>query len=966
MDNLIIEIKRNLELMGVSEKPIILEQKQMADEIADLIINASRAAKNDGKKAKDIINFGGIKTDLEQLDGLLNSMKKFNRLEPSRQIETLSLLDKIFPDKVTKSFFDEFVTGGEEDLLYAVSQNSPKIKTVEELKNWLEIGADFDEKDANMAANILGDKFLKRADDYGRHLEELETNPKAEFDGFTTDEAKAKQSERINKASDTGRAGDDVIDTPNASRTDVDGEREIVGPEEINPKNPAKTIDGEDILYDAYGRPTVPKRIKPKETEEIPNNTPDPELKIDNYSKLSEVTEALRNSGNKFVKNNKKEFDELENLLKKYEDKNLTLSEKQQIKREVEKLSKNLTSRWKRTFIGKKEIKKFIEELKSIEGELSPRDRTIVNQFKSIFEDGIEDYLNSVSGLKKLLMMIRGVFKGLGDSWSDKQTLYKSIKNLFKSFGLKKESEFNAELLYDSIEGIFATPKVVTKWKRLQKRLENVKPEDGKSQEAYVTFVSSLIYGFIGKSVAVAIPLAAIKAIVGRLVSGQIQAKLDKLKSGEELTEEERYELIQYLSYIIQADYDRYLKQYGESIADPDVLNIANNFFDELDPDTNWGYIPSINRFNAFSEGYNFIMSLEYFGSGDSSGPKNKIDEWINKIATDIVNNTFDANDIIGEIDKDKNSIFSSDIIMNEFEIVEDYIRQFAEHNVDLIPTSWSEFNNNLKADLKTIYKRETPENLHRKEFFDNYVSLENGNFKLKTKSGKDLTFVKKALDGKPPRWYFSINGGDGVYTFDNPAFNKSKLKPISEWSTTQNESIIGLISVLLEEVDDEFGPSEQERIEQERSEREGSSNGTSENDGSSTSSESEDNNESELDSVLRAVRSGDKIKSKGGNFTYLKDSSDKIKSNIKDILNGARNDARRPHRDAIHVTLTNPSDYNSQKVVLAGTSEVDGSEVQYDIEKDPSGVEWGWIDNTGNEEGRRVWKSFSEYKNRQ
>ena len=964
MNNLLIEIKRNLELMGVSEKPIILEQRQVADEIADLINNAIRAAKAEGEKGRDIINFGGRKTTLDQLKGFLDSMRKFDDLELSRKIETLGYIDEIFPDKVTKSFFDEFLPNGEEELLNVISKHTPKITTVEELKDWFKTNG-FGDENADFAANILGDKFLKRADDYGRHLEELETNPKAEFDGFTTDEAKAKQSERINKASDTGRAGDD-IDTPNASRTDVDGERDIVGPEEINPKNPAKTIDGEDILYDAQGRPTVPKRIKPKETEEIPNNTPDPELKIDDYSKLSEVTQTLRDSGNKFVKNNKKEFDELEKLLKKYEDKNLTLSEKQQIKREIEKLSKKLTSRWKRTFIGKKEIKKFIEELKSIEGELSPRDRTIVNQFKSIFEDGIEDYLNSVSGLKKLLMMIRGVFKGLGDSWSDKQTLYKSVKNLFKSFGLKKESKFDANLLYDSVEGIFATPKVVTKWRRLQERLKEVKPGDGKSQEAYVTFVSSLIYGFIGKSVAVAIPLAAIKAIVGRLVSGQIQAKLDKLKSGEELTEEERYELIQYLSYIIQADYDRYLKQYGEAKADPILLNLANNFLDELDPDTNWEYIPAISRFNAFSEGYNYIMSAEYFGSGDSSAPKNKIDEWINKIATDIVDNTFDANNIIGEIDKDKYSIFSSDIVMNEFEIVEDYIKQFAEHNVDLIPTSWSEFNNNLKFDLKTIYKRETPENLHGKEFFDNYVSLENGNFKLKTKSGKDLTFVKKALDGNPPRWYFSINGGDGVYKFDNPAFNKSKLKPISEWSTTQNESIIGLISVLLEQVDDEFGPSEQERIEQERSEREESSNGTSENDGSSTSSESEDNNESELDAVLRAARGGHKIKSKGGNFTYLKDSSDKIKSDIKTILNGARNDARRPHRDAIHVTLTNPSDYNSQKVVLAGTSEVDGSEVQYDIEKDPSGVEWGWIDNTGDEEGQRVWKSFSEYKNRQ
>jgi hypothetical protein len=182
MDNLIIEIKRNLELMGVGEKPIILEQRQVADEIADLIKNAVRAARSDGKKAEDIINFGGKPTTLEQIEGLLDRMRKFEELEVSKQIESLSLLDNIFPDRVTKSFFDAFVSGGEEDLLYAVSQHSPKIKTVEELKNWLKINGDFDEKDVNMAANILGDKFLKRADDYGRHLEELETNPKAEFD----------------------------------------------------------------------------------------------------------------------------------------------------------------------------------------------------------------------------------------------------------------------------------------------------------------------------------------------------------------------------------------------------------------------------------------------------------------------------------------------------------------------------------------------------------------------------------------------------------------------------------------------------------------------------------------------------------------------------------------------------------------------------------------------------------------
>ena len=127
----------------------------------------------------------------------------------------------------------------------------------------------------------------------------------------------------------------------------------------------------------------------------------------------------MRDSGNKFVKKNKKEFDKLDKLLNDYENKSLSLSEKQQIKREIEKLSKKLTSLWKRTFINKKEIEKFIKELKSIEGELSSRDKNIVNEFISVFENGIEGYLNSVSSFRKLLMLLRGAFRGIRDVKTD-------------------------------------------------------------------------------------------------------------------------------------------------------------------------------------------------------------------------------------------------------------------------------------------------------------------------------------------------------------------------------------------------------------------------------------------------------------------------------------------------------------------------------------------------------------------
>ena len=68
MDNLIIEIKRNLELMGVSEKLIILEQRKISDGISELINSAITSARNDGKKATDIISFGGGReTTLKQI-----------------------------------------------------------------------------------------------------------------------------------------------------------------------------------------------------------------------------------------------------------------------------------------------------------------------------------------------------------------------------------------------------------------------------------------------------------------------------------------------------------------------------------------------------------------------------------------------------------------------------------------------------------------------------------------------------------------------------------------------------------------------------------------------------------------------------------------------------------------------------------------------------------------------------------
>jgi hypothetical protein len=968
MDNLIIEIKRNLELMGVGEKPIILEQRQVADEIADLIKNAVRAARSDGKKAEDIINFGGKPTTLEQIEGLLDRMRKFEELEVSKQIESLSLLDNIFPDRVTKSFFDAFVSGGEEDLLYAVSQHSPKIKTVEELKNWLKINGDFDEKDVNMAANILGDKFLKRADDYGRHLEELETNPKAEFDGFTTDESKANQSERISKASDTGRAGDD-IDTPNTSRTDVDGEREIVGPEKINPKNPAKTIDDRDIIYDAQGNPTVAvEKIKPKETEEIPNNTPDPELKIDDYSKLSEVTQALRDSGNKFVKKNKKEFDELEKLLEKYEDKNLTLSVKREIGRKVKNLSDKLTGRWKRGFVRKKEIKKFIEELKSIGGELNPRDKTIVKDFISVFENGIEGYLNSVSSFRKLLMLLRGAFRGIRDVKTDWDGL--SSRILRKIPYVKKmyttPLDVSNKNWVDTAENILALPQIRTKTKRLKDALrDNSNTYKG---EAVSRYIVSLAVGWFAKVAAIASLSAFIKASLGRYINLQVADKLKDAKDGKTLSEEEIQELKKHLSYLTKLDYDEYIDSEGK---DEILFNVLFNFFDELDPNNTLGWIPTINRLQTVGEILSYVSQSE-LGSSKGSDSINAVDEWIDKITNAALDGSAELEDMLNEVDVD--NLIPVDKLVNELEVVQNYIEDFEAEGMDLTQTSWDVYSTTPL--LKTQYSSEALESMKTKDFFDKYVLLKNGKLTLKTNSGKNITF-KKTDAGAGTRWYFSVEGrGDDLFKFDNEGFRKSKLKPVSEWTTQQNENIIGLISVLLEQVDDEFGPSEQERIEQERSEREESSNGTSENDGSSTSSESEndgsstsseseDNNESELDMIRRAA--GNKIKSKGGNFTYLKDSSDKIKSDIKTILNNARNDARRPHRDAIHVTLTNPSDYNSQKVVLAGTSEVDGSEVQYDIEKDPDkGVEWGWIDNTGDEEGQRVWKSFSEYKNRQ
>jgi hypothetical protein len=982
MNNLLIEIKRNLELMGVGEKPIILEQKQISDAISDLIRNAIRGVKAQGEAGRDIINFGGRETTLEQLEGLLDRMRKFDELNPSSQIETLGLLDNIFPDKVTKSFFDEFIPGGEKDLLYAVSQHSPKIKTIEQLKDWLYQNGLKGPDEADFAANILGDKFLKRADDYGRHLEELETNPKAEFDGFTTDEAKVNQSERIDKASDTGRGGDDVtdagragddIDTPNPSRTEKGPEREIVSDKDIDPNDRNYTTDGRRIIYNADGNPTAAKKIEtiePKDPEPI--ETPDPtgpELRTDSYGKLSEVTQTLRDSGNKFVKKNKKEFDELDKLLNDYENKSLSLSEKQQIKKEIEKLSKKLTSRWKRTFINKKEIEKFIKELKSIEGELSSRDKNIVNEFISVFKNGIEGYLNSVSSFRKLLMLLRGAFRGIRDVKTDWDGL--SSRILRKIPYVKKmyttPLDVSNKNWVDTAENILALPQIRTKTKRLNDALrDNSNTYKG---EAVSRYIVSLAVGWFAKVAAIASLSAFIKAALGRYINSQVADKLKDAKDGKTLSEEEIQELKKHLSYLTKLDYDEYIDSEGKDVA---LYNILFNFFDELDPNNTLGWIPTINRLQTVGEVLSYVSQSE-LGSSKGSDSMNSVDEWIDKITNAALDGSAELEDMLNEVDVD--NLIPVDKLVNELEVVQNYIEDFEAEGMDLTQTSWDVYSTTPL--LKTQYSSEALESMKTKDFFDKYVLLKNGKLTLKTNSGKNITF-KKADAGAGTRWYFSVEGrGDDLFKFDNEGFRKSKLKPVSEWTTQQNENIIGLISVLLEQVDDEFGPSEQERIEQERSEREESSNGTSENDGSSTSSESEndgsstssdseDNNESELDAVLRAARGGDKIKSKGGNFTYLKDDSDKIKSDIKTILNGARNDARRPHRDAIHVTLTNPSDYNSQKVVLAGTSEVDGSEVQYDIEKDPSGVEWGWIDNTGDEKEQSVWKSFSEYKNRQ
>ncbi len=965
MDNLIIEIKRNLELMGVSEKLIILEQRQISDGISELINSAIKAAKSDAKKAKDTITFGGRPTTLEQLEGLLVSVKKFDEIEDlTKQIETLGYIDEIFPDRVTKSWFDEFFSGGEAELLGAVSRQQPKIKTVEQLKNWFYQNGLTGDGEAEFAAEILGDKFLKRADDYGRHLEELNTNPKAEFDGFTTDEAKEMQSERIDKASDTGRGGDDVtdagravddIDTPNASRTDVDGEREIVPEKDIDPNDTNYTTDGRRIIYDANGNPTAAKKIEkiePKDPEPIETPDPtEPELRTDSYGKLSEVTGTLRNTGNKFVKKNKKEFDELDNLLDEYENKSLSLSEKQQKKREIEKLSKKLTSRWKRTFINKKEIEEFIKELKSIEKELSSRDKTIVNEFISVFEDGIGGYLNSVSSFRKLLMLLRGAFRGIGDVWTDWDGLSSRIWRKIS----KTPLDVSDKNWIDNAENILALPQIRTKTKRLNAALKN--NSNTYKGEEVSRYIVSLAVGWFAKVAAISSLSAFIKAFLGRYINSQVADKLKDAKDDKTLSEEEIQELKKHLSYLTRLDYDEYIDSEGKDKAG---WNLLFNFFDELDPNDTLGWIPTINRLQTVGEIISYVEQSE-LGSSKGSDYTNVVDEWIDKVTNAALDGTAELEDMLDEVDVD--NLIPIDKLVNEFEVVQNYIENFKDAGMDLTKTSWDLYNETLL--LVRQYSSEVPQSMQTKDFFDKYVLLKNGNLTLKTNSGKNITF-KKADAGAGKRWYFLVEGrGEDLFKFDNDGFRKSKLKPVSEWTTQQNENIIGLISVLLEQDDDEFGSSAQDEIEQERQEREESNNGTSEDDDSSDSSDSsdsEDDDVSELEMIRRAA--GNKIKSKGGNFTYLKDSSDKIKSDIKAILNGARNDAREPHKNSIYVTLTNPNDYNSQKVVLAGTSEVDGSEVQYDIQKDPNtNAEWGWMDNTGAEANNPVWKSFSEYK---
>ena len=964
MNKLLNEINRNLQLMDVETRNIISEQKTtfLKNLVDDILPNIQNGIKDIQKMGVPTNQKVRLRDDGESIT--LNKLIDINNrlIDGTIKMDDLLTLNDIYPDFVTNFFVDEI---GKDELKELIKVAD--IKTVDRLKEVLtQIGGDDIPKEhAGIISELIGKKTI---DDIN-----------AEIAGKVGDDV-----------TDAGRVGDDV-DTPNPSRTVDKGEREIVPKNEIDPNDTNFTIDGRPIIYDAKGRPTAVKKIEtvePKEPKpiETPDST-DPELKIPDApapsKSLTKLADEMVTADELFRQKNKKLFEELSDNFKILDDNSLSVTKKAEARRNIKEISIKLSRRWNRTFLnfkGKKSFKEMIEWFEASKSIISKDDReiidTVINSMqiglpKKFFEDKSKWEILK-NGLKLIQVILTSTWRGGRHTSTLGSEIWLYIRNIYrKSRGrekiLSKISERQPDRTkwakaVDNLEIFLGSP-------NMRLKVKTIFSSEDKISTKIVKLLSELVGGLLRVGVVGAMYLGIAKAIIGYFAYGNLRDTLNKWREEKENDpnfeppREEVEKIVNDLSYVILTEFNAY----SESDENIDVLySTANGIVNTFDKNILLD-VPIKRRAELVSMVVNKIIThttiktegramdllqenlkklIEQYVDGDdtrmteleNADTVEEVPDWIKSI--------FSRAGADGELTKfDPQAIIN--LIQKE---LEGYGVTISDVLVEI--QAKPELYNDIKDDLKQRYSGKDIDKL-----ITDYISSDSDGYYVifKEKNGTEtrLNIEKKKikLDGDSKyRYIFYEPGDDKKFKFST-IFNDYIDNLIK---TNINESIIkkGLILLLLEQLpdsDDESGDSSTSSDD---------SSGSS--DDSSDSSDDSSEEEISVYDRLRNMRT-ERIKSAGGNFTYLKDSSDKVRDDIKNKLRDARRDAGEKYKPAIVITLTDPDDYDSQKVVFAGTSEVDGSEVQYDVEKKDN--TYGWIDNTGAESSRPIWKPFSEYK---